>query len=58
MNEWAITLSPRHAHLPHPVTGRLIDPSVATVVEAEDREHAMEQAQSLFGAHWSSVEPL
>lgn len=58
MSEWAIRLSGRHAHLPHPVTGATVDPSIATVVTADDAGHARELAQALFGAHWTSVEPI
>lgn len=58
MSEWVIGLAARYEHAPHPVTGRTIDAGVATVIDAEDRSHAMEQAQTLFGAHWSTVEPI
>ena len=58
MSEWTVSISGRYEHVPHPITGKTIDASVSTIVIAEDREHAMEQAQVLFGAHWLGVEPI
>lgn len=58
MSEWLISIAARYEHAPHPVTGRTVDAGVATVIVADDRRHAMEQAQALFGAHWSAVEPI